>query len=93
MRKVEERWAISQFNVIKEELPLADERGRQLHHANGDPKMETYTSLVFVLESPGLHRTVLIPLTTQGKDKLVELLTGGITIVKPTSVILPPGGV
>jgi hypothetical protein len=80
MRKVEERWQINRMNVVKETLPLADAQGRAIHWPNGDPKMENYTSLVFVMVDPGCHRTVLIPLTDEGKQKLVEMLTGGIVV-------------
>lgn len=93
MRKVEERWAISKFNVITEELPLADNRGRAVHDALGAPKMETYTSLVFVLNEPGCHRTILIPLTDDGRKELVRMLTGGIVVPTPGSNDILAGGV
>lgn len=79
-RIIEERWVGIGYDVITEHLPVADDHGRPIHDANGLPRTEEHTTLVFILQEPGVQRVVRIPFRQDAKTGLIQKLTGGIVI-------------
>lgn len=79
-RLVEERWVGVGFDVVVEQLPVADERGNVIHDALGVPKTEEHTTLVLILNDPGCQRIVRVPFGADAKQTLLKKLTGGIIV-------------
>lgn len=84
-RLIEETWSQIGFDVLTEMGPVVDPKdGQPLHDAHGLPKMQTFTTLVLILQEPTTQRIVKIPFAEDAKQTLLMKLPGGI-IVPPTN--------
>lgn len=65
------------FQVVKERLPVADERGNVVYDGVGEVKMADFTTLVLMA---GDH-SVAIPFDEDGRKLLVQGLTGVVVSI------------
>ena len=79
-RLIEERWVGIGFDVVVEQLPVADDRGNVIHDALGVPKTQESSTLVLILQEPGVQRVVRIPFMAESKAELLRKLTGGVIV-------------
>lgn len=79
-RVIEERWLEIGFDVITENLPMANPDGTPAADEHGHPKTEQFTTLVLIVNEPGVQRIVRIPFQDNGRQLLLQKLTGGIVI-------------
>jgi hypothetical protein len=86
MRTIEERWVGVGYDVVVEQLVQTDDRGNPLYDAHGLPKKVETTTLVFLLNEPGVNRVIRIPFTGPDKETLMQKLHGGV-IVAPNGSI------
>lgn len=84
---IEERWSGIGFDVIQEEIQVADEMGRLQHNPDGTPVKEPHTTLVFLLVGQaGPTRVVKVPFNEESRQQLIAKLTGGIIVPRNGTV-------
>ena len=77
------------FDVMQGEAQVVD-GGTPVFNGSGEPKMETTYMFVFTGLTPhGDTHIVRIPIPKEGKEALVQALTGGVQVASPVN--LPPG--
>lgn len=87
-RHVQETWLGIGFDVVVERLPVADERGNVVHDAHGLPKTQEHSTLVLILNEPGVQRVVRVPFAGEAKAELIRKLTGGIVVANGNGGVL-----
>lgn len=87
-RVIEERWMEIGFDVITENLPMANPDGTPAADEHGHPLTEQFTTLVLIVNEPGVQRLIRIPFQENGRQLLLQKLTGGI-IVPPSNGSAP----
>lgn len=79
-RVIEERWLEIGFDVVTENLPIANPDGTPAADEHGHPLTEQFTTLVLIVNDPGVQRLIRIPFAENGRQLLLQKLTGGIVI-------------
>jgi len=74
------------FDVVVENLQLADDRGRPRTDDRGLPLFQAHTTIVLIRNHPDGQHILKIPLNDEAKKELIKKLTGGV-IVPPNSSV------
>lgn len=79
-RRIVETWFGVDWVVKRENLSLAGADGQPLFEANGVPKTQPVTTLVFTRVEGDSTHVVKIPFSEDAKAGLIAGLTGGIVV-------------
>lgn len=80
-RKIEEELLGYRFQVRTQQTPDTTPDGAIRTNGNGEPKTQTQWLLEFIDPTTQMH-IVRIPLNADGKDAVIQGLTGGLSIAQ-----------